>query len=75
MSLFYHVFCESKVAVVDSASLAPRCEDPVNSKAAGKLGYDLVPGLPGKVQPGFYAWTLAIPRNSRNKAAAAEFLA
>jgi ABC-type glycerol-3-phosphate transport system substrate-binding protein len=61
--------------IVDSASLAPRCEDPVNSKVAGKLGYDMVPGLPGKVQPGFYAWTLAIPRNSRNKAAAAEFVA
>jgi multiple sugar transport system substrate-binding protein/sorbitol/mannitol transport system substrate-binding protein len=61
--------------IIDSASLAPRCEDPVNSKVAGKLGYDVVPGLPGKAQPGFYAWTLAVPRNSRNKAAAAEFVA
>jgi ABC-type glycerol-3-phosphate transport system substrate-binding protein len=45
--------------LIDSASLAPRCEDPVNSKVAGKLSYDVVPGLPGKEQPGFYAWTLA----------------
>jgi ABC-type glycerol-3-phosphate transport system substrate-binding protein len=61
--------------IIDSASLAPRCEDPVNSRAAGKLGYDVVPALPGKAQPGFYAWTLAIPANARNKAAAAEFIA
>jgi ABC-type glycerol-3-phosphate transport system substrate-binding protein len=67
---------QGKIAMmVDSASIAIRCEDPVNSKVAGKLGYDVVPGLPGKVQPGFYAWTLAIPKNSRNKAAAAEFIA
>jgi ABC-type glycerol-3-phosphate transport system substrate-binding protein len=60
---------------IDSATYAPRLEDPINSKVAGKLGYDVVPGLPGKSQPGFYSWTLAIPKNSRKKAAAAEFLA
>ena len=61
--------------IIDSASLAVRCEDPSNSQVAGKLSYALVPGLPGKEQPGFYAWTLAIPKNSKNKEAAAKFVA
>jgi multiple sugar transport system substrate-binding protein len=58
---------------IDSASLAPRCEDPANSVVAGKLGYAVVPGKV-ETQPGFYAWTLVVPENSARKEAAAKFL-
>ena len=61
--------------IIDSATLAIRCENSSESKVAGKLGYAVVPGEPGKAQPGFYAWTLAIPKNSKNKDAAAKFVA
>lgn len=61
--------------IIDSATLAVRCEVPGDSKVAGKLGYAVVPGNPGKAQPGFYAWTLAVPKNSKNKEAAAKFVA
>jgi len=60
--------------ILDSATLAPRAEDPEMSKVAGKLGYAVVPGNIN-VQPGFYSWTLAIPANSHNKEAAAKFIA
>jgi len=67
---------QGKAAImIDSATLSPRCEDPSYSKVAGKLSYAKVPGLPGKEQPGFYAWTLAIPKNSKNHEAAAKFIA
>lgn len=61
--------------MIDSASLSPRCEDPSYSKVSGKLSYAKVPGLAGKEQPGFYAWTLAIPKHSKNQEAAAKFVA
>jgi ABC-type glycerol-3-phosphate transport system substrate-binding protein len=60
---------------VDANSLIGNCEDPVNSKVAGKLGYAVIPGNPGKAQSGFYSWVLVMPKNSKNKAAAAEFIA
>ncbi len=58
---------------IDSASLAPRCEDPGYSKVAGKLGYAVVPGKV-ETQPGFYSWTLVVPEKSKKKEAAATFL-
>lgn len=67
---------QGKTAImIDSATLSPRCEDASYSKVAGKLSYAKVPGLPGKEQPGFYAWTLAIPKHSKNQEAAAKFVA
>lgn len=69
-------FAQGNAAIlIDSATLAVRCENPESSKIAGKIGYDVVPGLPGKAQPGFYAWTLAMPKNSHNQEAAAKFMA
>jgi len=59
---------------IDSATLAPRCEDPSLSQVAGKLGYAIVPGNTAVV-PGFYSWTLAIPAHSKNKDAAGKFIA
>ncbi|CAA7600909.1 Solute-binding family 1 [Acididesulfobacillus acetoxydans] len=59
---------------VDSATLAPRCEDPSASKVAGKLGFAMVPGDKA-VAPGFYSWTLAVPAHAKHKAAAAKFIA
>ncbi len=58
---------------IDSASLAPRCEDPNSSSVAGKLGYCVVPGK-AKVDPGFYSWTLVVPAKSKRQAAAAKFI-
>lgn len=58
---------------IDSASLAPRCEDPASSKVAGKIGYAVVPGKV-ETQPGFYSWTLVVPAKSKRQAAAAKFL-
>lgn len=58
---------------IDSASLAPRCENPDDSKVAGKIGYAVVPGKV-ETQPGFYSWTLVIPQKSERKEAAAKFL-
>lgn len=69
-------FAQGNAAIlIDSATLAVRCENPESSKIAGKIGYALVPGLPGKEQPGFYAWTLAIPKNSAKQEAATKFVA
>jgi len=59
---------------IDSATLAVRCEDPKVSTVAGKLGYAMVPG-DKTVAPGFYSWTLAVPKNSKNKEAAGKFIA
>ncbi len=61
--------------LIDSATLAVRLEDPESSTIAGKIGYAVVPGNEGMQQPGFYAWTLAIPKNSKNQEAAAKFVA
>jgi multiple sugar transport system substrate-binding protein/sorbitol/mannitol transport system substrate-binding protein len=59
---------------IDSATLAPRCEDPTQSQVAGKLGFAMVPGS-AAVTPGFYTWTLAVPAHSKNKEAAGKFIA
>jgi ABC-type glycerol-3-phosphate transport system substrate-binding protein len=59
---------------IDSATLAPRCEDPSQSQVAGKLGFAMVPGGT-TVTPGFYTWTLCVPAHSKNKEAAAKFIA
>jgi ABC-type glycerol-3-phosphate transport system substrate-binding protein len=59
---------------IDSANLAIRCEDPAESKVAGKLGYAVVPGNVRK-QPGFYTWAIGIAANSKDKDAAAKFVA
>ncbi len=67
-------FAQGKAGMfIDSASLAPRCEDPASSKVAGKIGYAVVPGK-REIQPGFYSWTLVVPEHSKNKEAAAKFL-
>lgn len=58
---------------IDSASLAPRLEDPANSSVVGKLGFCVVPGKVA-VQPGFYSWELVIPAKSQRKEAAATFI-
>lgn len=58
---------------IDSASLAPRLEDPANSSVVGKLGFCVVPGKV-TVQPGFYSWELVIPAKSKRAAAAAQFI-
>lgn len=67
-------FAQGQAAMfIDSASLAPRCEDPTASKVAGKIGYAVVPGKV-ETQPGFYSWTLVVPAKSKRQAAAAKFL-
>lgn len=61
--------------MIDSATLATRCEDPSASTVAGKLVYAALPTM-GDGTPcdtGFYSWLLAIPENSANKEAAALF--
>jgi ABC-type glycerol-3-phosphate transport system substrate-binding protein len=62
------------VMFIDSANLAIRCEDPTESKVAGKLSYAVVPGNIRR-QPGFYTWALGIASNSKNKDVAAKFVA
>jgi len=61
--------------IIDSATLGIRAENPDESKAAGKLGYAVMPGGEGGQQPGFYTWSVVIPAEAENKAAACEFLA
>ncbi len=61
--------------IIDSATLGIRAENPDESKAAGKLGYAVMPGGDGGQQPGFYTWSVVIPAEAENKAAACEFLA
>jgi len=62
--------------ILDSATLGIRIEDPNVSQTAGLIGYAVVPSQPPhSPQPGFFSWTLAIPKNSHNHAAAAEFIA
>jgi len=69
-------FAQGNAAIlIDSATLAVRCEDPSYSNVAGKISFAVVPGNDGNEQPGFYAWTLAIPKNSHNQEAAAKFIA
>jgi multiple sugar transport system substrate-binding protein/sorbitol/mannitol transport system substrate-binding protein len=63
----------STAMFIDSANLAIRCEDPAESKVAGKLGYAVVPGNVRR-QPGFYTWALGIASNSKNKDVAAKFV-
>lgn len=62
--------------MIDSATLAVRCEDPAASKVAGKLVYAPVPSKAGGKQAdtGFYSWLLAIPEGSARKEAAALFV-
>lgn len=61
--------------MIDSATLAVRCEDPEASTVAGKLAYAVIPsdGVHDP-QPGFYSWDLIIPAGSSNKEAAAQLL-
>lgn len=67
---------QGKAAImIDSATLAVRCEDPEASTVAGKLAYAVVPSDgTNSPQPGFYSWDLVIPKGSSNKEAAAQLL-
>ena len=62
--------------MIDSATLAIRCEDPSASKVAGKLVYAPVPskGDGTTADSGFYSWILSIPEHSAKKEAAAQFV-
>lgn len=67
---------QGKTAImIDSATLAVRCEDPEASTVAGKLAYAVLPS-DGKSdpQPGFYSWDLVVPAGSANKEAAAKLV-
>ena len=62
--------------MIDSATLAVRCENPEASTVAGKLVYAPVPskGDGTKADSGFYSWILSIPEHSARKEAAAQFV-
>ncbi len=61
--------------MIDSATLAVRCEDPEASTVAGKLAYAVIPS-DGEhdPQPGFYSWDLIVPKGSAHKEEAARLL-
>ena len=61
--------------MIDSATLAVRCEDPESSTVAGKLAYAVIPS-DGEhdPQPGFYSWDLIVPKGSAHKEEAARLL-
>lgn len=61
--------------MIDSATLAVRCEDPEASTVAGKLAYAVIPS-DGEhdPQPGFYSWDLIVPKGSAHKEEAAKLL-
>lgn len=61
--------------MIDSATLAVRCEDPEASTVAGKLAYAVIPSDgTNSPEPGFYSWDLIVPANSAHKEAAAKLL-
>jgi sorbitol/mannitol transport system substrate-binding protein len=58
----------------DATSAAGSLEDPLVSKVAGKIGYAPAPVVETKESGWLWAWSLASPQTSREKAAAWQFM-
>ena len=59
---------------IDATNFAPRLEDPKNSKIAGKVGYAPVPKGPAGYSPSVFTVGLVIPKASKHKDEAFEFI-
>lgn len=60
--------------ILDSATLAGNALNPGTSKAAGKLGFGMVPKGPGGRHPGFYSWSLVVPTHGASPKQGSQFV-
>lgn len=69
-------FQQGKSAMyVEASGVMPNFENPEKSKIAGKVGYAVLPCVPGRpVRPNYWYWMLGMNSNSKNKNAAYLFL-
>jgi multiple sugar transport system substrate-binding protein/sorbitol/mannitol transport system substrate-binding protein len=59
---------------IDATNFAARLENPENSKVVGKIGYAMVPKGPNGSSPSSATRGFAIPKASKNKEAAFQFI-
>ncbi|MCM3270845.1 ABC transporter substrate-binding protein [Paenibacillus elgii] len=59
---------------IDATNFAARLENPENSKVVGKMGYAFVPKGPNGSSPSSATRGFAIPKTSKNKEAAFQFI-